>query len=538
MAQRLGLVGARSLGAARWCCAQLAARTGGATVTFLLRGGVQEGRPPSGVTAPGARAHAHVGAATGPGGGLPAPARDSSASTTDVGDAADARSGGGGGGGPSVAEVCVLGDGRTPVHVVEGGECPLCRPLPPPGGEGGRPSSAPSEQRADPRTVHIGIAATYRDLPAWCDRAEEDPTPPVSPAWWAQVAHPGPPGLGAGPHPGVLPDRVLLEELAPALRDHRERSGTPAVGPSGSGGAEGTTSSTVGVPDGDGAGPGASGSRGGDPTGLPAVIGVGTWGHHVIDLVRDGPHALLAGTTGAGKSEALATWLVSLALGHPPERLRLVLIDYKGGAALGPFAALPHTEAVLTDLDPAATDRALRGLSSLLRHRERQLAEMGLPDLQRWEAAHASGRAPAPPPRVVVVVDEFRVLADSHPSTLDSLVRLSAQGRSLGLHLVAATQRPAGALTPAMRANIEIRLALRCAEEADSLDVLGSPAAARLPRVPGRALLRGVGPLQVAWVPDLTWALALVGRRWDGRGGPVASGGAHSAAVARDGSPP
>lgn len=116
----------------------------------------------------------------------------------------------------------------------------------------------------------------------------------------------------------------------------------------------------------------------------------------------------------------------------------------------------------------------------------------------------------APPPaRIVIAIDEFRVLVDSHPETMGVIMRLAAQGRSLGLHLVAATQRPAGAVSASMRANIDIRVALRCLTAADSMDVLGDDTAARIPRTPGRAVVTGRGPLQFARAGD---ARALVER--------------------------
>ncbi|WP_338063806.1 FHA domain-containing protein [Actinomyces ruminis] len=100
------------------------------------------------------------------------------------------------------------------------------------------------------------------------------------------------------------------------------------------------------------------------PAGLPAVLGVGAHGPVTVDLVPDGPHALLAGTTGSGKSELLISWLLQLAVARPPTALSLVLVDYKGGAAFGPLAELPHTAGVLTDLDPAGTRRALASLEA------------------------------------------------------------------------------------------------------------------------------------------------------------------------------
>ena len=161
-----------------------------------------------------------------------------------------------------------------------------------------------------------------------------------------------------------------------------------------------------------------------------------------------------------------------------------MLVDYKGGATFDALAALPHTAGVLTDLDPAATTRALTSLRAEVRRRERVLAAAGARDLAGYRAARRGrrhARRGAGLPRLLVVVDEFRALADTHPEVLSGLVRLAAQGRSLGIHLVLATQRPAGAVTPEIRANLTARICLRVLDAADSLDVLGVPDAARLP---------------------------------------------------------
>lgn len=242
------------------------------------------------------------------------------------------------------------------------------------------------------------------------------------------------------------------------------------------------------------------------PDGLVATLGVDAAGPLDVDLVRDGPHVLVAGTTGAGKSALLRTLVLSLALRHPPERLAIALVDYKGGASFGACAALPQVVGQVTDLDGHLASRALTGLRAELRAREHAIAEAGCTDLAGLWAARAAGApGPPPPPRLLVVVDEFRALAEDVPDFVPGLVRLAAQGRSLGMHLVLATQRPAGAVTPELRANIALRVALRVTDVTDSLDVLDAPDAAAIPADrPGRAVLRRGGGqvehLQVARV--------------------------------------
>ncbi|UCN15878.1 hypothetical protein LFM56_06080 [Cellulomonas iranensis] len=205
-----------------------------------------------------------------------------------------------------------------------------------------------------------------------------------------------------------------------------------------------------------------------------------------LDLVRDGPHVLVAGTTGSGKSELLTTLALALALTHPPERLALLLVDFKGGTGLGPLAGLPHVVDHVHDLDVASARRTLAGLRAEVRRREQLLAASGRTDVADLDPAD-----PTTPGRLVVVVDELRALVDDLPEAGAALARLAAQGRALGVHLVLATQRPAGAVPADLRANVNLRIALRVADEADSRDALGVPDAAALdPAAPGRALLR------------------------------------------------
>jgi S-DNA-T family DNA segregation ATPase FtsK/SpoIIIE len=256
--------------------------------------------------------------------------------------------------------------------------------------------------------------------------------------------------------------------------------------------------------------PGWSRSR----TRLTALLGVGAAGPVEVDLCRAGPHALVAGTTGSGKSELLRTLVLGLAHAHPPDRCSFLLVDYKGGAAFGQAADLPHTVGVLTDLDGAATARALRSLGAELTRRERLLAEHGARELAELPDAVLL-------PRLVIVVDEFATLGDELPGFVPGLVGIAQRGRSLGIHLVLATQRPSGSVSPEIRANCTLRLCLRTTDEAGSRDVLGVPDAAWLPvDRPGRALLR-VGadvpvPVQVARVgtPASGGGSAVLVRRW------------------------
>ncbi len=226
---------------------------------------------------------------------------------------------------------------------------------------------------------------------------------------------------------------------------------------------------------------------------IKAPIGVTTEGLLEIDLVKDGPHALLAGTTGAGKSELLRTLVASLAAKVDPDHLTFVLIDYKGGSAFDACAALPHVVGMVTDLDAHLSTRALTCLEAELHHRERVLRDAGASDLP----AYLDLDLDVPLPRLFIVIDEFAAMAKDMPDFMDALVDIAARGRSLGVHIMLATQRPAGVIKDNIRANTNLRLSLRVQDVADSRDVLDDPAAASLPRAtPGRGYAR-FGPSEL-----------------------------------------
>ena len=218
--------------------------------------------------------------------------------------------------------------------------------------------------------------------------------------------------------------------------------------------------------------------------GLPAIVGLDAHGPHIIDLVTDGPHALVGGTTGSGKSELLRTWVLSLACTHAPDTLSFVLIDYKGGSAFDGCGGLPHVVGVVTDLDDELASRARRSLEAEIRHRERRLREAGVANIDALRHEPAGGAAL---PRLVVIVDEFATLASDVPGFLDALVDIAQRGRSLGVHLVLATQRPHGAVSDNIRTNTNLRIALRMLDARDSIDVIGTAAATAIDRrIPGR----------------------------------------------------
>jgi S-DNA-T family DNA segregation ATPase FtsK/SpoIIIE len=241
------------------------------------------------------------------------------------------------------------------------------------------------------------------------------------------------------------------------------------------------------------------------PGTLRAIVGATADGPHALDLRLHGPHALVGGITGSGKSELLQTWILAMAAAHSPQRVTFLLVDYKGGSAFRECVHLPHTVGLVTDLNPHLVRRALRSLGAELTYREQLFAAKRVKDLQELEKTGD----PETPPSLVIVVDEFAALVHEVPDFVDGMVNVAQRGRSLGLHLVLATQRPAGVIKDNLRANTNLRLALRMADETDSTDVLGSPESAHFdPALPGRAVSKtGPGrlmPFQAGYVGGWT----------------------------------
>ncbi|WP_024820212.1 FtsK/SpoIIIE domain-containing protein [Arthrobacter sp. 31Y] len=227
---------------------------------------------------------------------------------------------------------------------------------------------------------------------------------------------------------------------------------------------------------------------------LRALVGSKGVEPFYLDLKNEGPHALVGGTTGAGKSEFLQSWVMGMAAAYSPDRVSFLFVDYKGGAAFADCLHLPHTVGLVTDLSPHLVRRALTSLRAELHYRERLLNRKKAKDLLALQRE----ADPEAPPYLIIIVDEFAALATEVPEFVDGVVDVAARGRSLGLHLILATQRPAGVIKDNLRANTNLRVALRMADEVDATDILGVPTAAYFdPSIPGRGAAKtGPGRIQ------------------------------------------
>ncbi|MBU4465334.1 MAG: cell division protein FtsK, partial [Actinobacteria bacterium] len=208
------------------------------------------------------------------------------------------------------------------------------------------------------------------------------------------------------------------------------------------------------------------------PGALPAVIGIENGAPAVVDLVADGPHAVVVGVTGSGKSELLTTWITALCATHPTSAVNFLLADFKGGTAFDALGELPHVTGVLTDLDEAGARRAIESLRAEIRWREGALTRAGARDI-------LDDRVDLP--RLVVVVDEFATLVGAQPELHAVFTDVAARGRALGMHLILGSQRATGVFRDALLANCPLRLSLRVTDAADSRFVIGTDDAARLP---------------------------------------------------------
>lgn len=214
-------------------------------------------------------------------------------------------------------------------------------------------------------------------------------------------------------------------------------------------------------------------------------LAVDTYLH--LDEEHHGPHGVLAGTTGSGKSELLQTLVTALAIEHDPRLLNFLLIDFKGGSSFQVFADLPHTVGMVTNLDGVLVERALEALKSEIQSRQQFLKKTSMRDIVQYHRFYS--RTPKdiqsltyqPMPHLFIIVDEFAQLAKEMPNFLQELVRIAQVGRSLGLHLILGTQSPMDVITDEMNANLQFRICLRVQNAESSRAMLRRPDAAYLP---------------------------------------------------------
>jgi S-DNA-T family DNA segregation ATPase FtsK/SpoIIIE len=230
-----------------------------------------------------------------------------------------------------------------------------------------------------------------------------------------------------------------------------------------------------------------------------AAIGVGADGPFVIDISADGPHGLVAGTTGAGKSEFLQTLIASLSVVNRPDAMTFVLIDYKGGSAFKDCALLPHTVGMVSDLDGHLTVRALASLGAELKRREEMLLHAGAKDIEDYWDTRKLQPGLEPMPRLMLIIDEFAAMVAELPDFVTGLIDIARRGRSLGTHLLLATQRPAGVVSGDIRANTNLRIALRVTSADESADVIDVGDAAHIAKsTPGRCYVKSGASSPVA----------------------------------------
>lgn len=224
---------------------------------------------------------------------------------------------------------------------------------------------------------------------------------------------------------------------------------------------------------------------------MSAPLGVSKMGVVSLDLhdKAHGPHGLVAGTTGSGKSEILQSYILSIATLFHPYEVSFLIIDFKGGGMVNQFKNLPHLLGAITNIDGKEIDRSLKSIKAELQKRQRLFAEVEVNHIDKYIAKFKSGAAKTPIPHLVVIVDEFAELKAEQPEFMKELISAARIGRSLGVHLILATQKPSGQVDEQIWSNSRFKLCLKVQSQEDSNEVLKSPLAAEI-KEPGRAYLQ------------------------------------------------
>ena len=224
---------------------------------------------------------------------------------------------------------------------------------------------------------------------------------------------------------------------------------------------------------------------------MAAPLGVSKSGVINLDLhdKAHGPHGLVAGTTGSGKSEILQTYILSMATLFHPHEVGFVIIDFKGGGMVNQFADLPHLMGAITNIDGKEIDRSLKSIKAELQKRQRYFAEADVNHIDKYIKKYKAGEVKEPLPHLILIVDEFAELKAEQPEFMKELISAARIGRSLGVHLILATQKPSGQVNEQIWSNSRFKLCLKVQDQQDSNEVLKSPLAAEI-KEPGRAYLQ------------------------------------------------
>lgn len=231
---------------------------------------------------------------------------------------------------------------------------------------------------------------------------------------------------------------------------------------------------------------------------MAVSLGVGDDGKEVFFDIHekcDGPMGLVAGTTRAGKTELLQTWIIQMASKFSPEEVNFVLFDFKGTSLIDPVKPLPHLVGDISNTGPddSGQDFELRyctALNSEIIRRQKLLSLTGSTNILDYQKKYHNKQVTEPMPFLMIILDEFARIKDTHPNFMKLANSLYATGGSLGMYVVLSTQNPASAISPEIRANSAFQLCARVADNQDSREMIGVPDAAHLPKIPGRAFLR------------------------------------------------
>lgn len=246
---------------------------------------------------------------------------------------------------------------------------------------------------------------------------------------------------------------------------------------------------------------------------LQAFVGVDTNGKlFKLDLHEKyhGPHGLVAGMTGSGKSEFIITYILSMAVNFHPDEVAFILIDYKGGGMAKSFENLPHTAGIITNLDGSSIKRSLVSIQSELKRRQAIFAKVSKDtgvsniDIYKYQKLRREGKVNEPLQHLFIIADEFAELKTQQPDFMEQLVSAARIGRSLGIHLILATQKPSGVVDDQIWSNSKFRVCLKVQERSDSMDMLKRPDAAELSQT-GRFYLQ-VGYNELFELGQSAWA--------------------------------